>query len=361
MSTVFISYRRQTAPGEARALFNDLVSRLGKSSVFMDVDSIALGRDFRRVLRKTLESCDLMLVVIDKNWVEAKDEEGRTRLKSPDDFVRMEIETALKRDIVVTPILVEGAQMPTTEQLPREIEDLAYRNAFELTHNRWESDVQEMVRRLGLVSSEQALEIETDHPPTAPPRDPTPPAGGDPSTQRRVLVLVTALIMVIITASSGGLLLINGTPGTTEADLAAERGKRDVNSATVKQRVDDNASAKTQAEEADRRRAEVQTSPQPTGNIAQAAPIDCKEERTLRSLGTTQSTSITVVNRGEQPVRLYWLDFDGKRMLYATLTKNQAITQLTYLTHPWIVTDLKDECHAIYMPTPQKSEINVAI
>jgi hypothetical protein len=156
VSTVFISYRRQTAPGEARALFNDLASRLGKSSVFMDVDSIALGRDFRSVLRKTLESCDLMLVVIDKNWVEAKDEEGKTRLKNPNDFVRMEVEAALKRDIAVTPILVEGARMPTAEELPREIEDLAYRNAFELTHNRWESDVQELVRRLDLVPPERA-------------------------------------------------------------------------------------------------------------------------------------------------------------------------------------------------------------
>jgi hypothetical protein len=141
MSTVFISYRRQTASGDARALFNDLVSRLGKTSVFMDVDSIALGRDFRSELQKTLESCGVMLVVIDRNWVEAKDEEGKNRLDNPNDFVRMEVEAALKRDIVVTPILVEGAHMPAAAQLPTEIENLAYRNAFELAHNRWESDV----------------------------------------------------------------------------------------------------------------------------------------------------------------------------------------------------------------------------
>src|ERR1700687_2591341 len=123
MSIVFISYRRETAPAEARALFNELVVRLGRSSVFMDVDSIALGRDFRSVLRKTLESCDLMLVVIDKNWADAKDEEGRTRLKNPNDFVRMEVEAGLKRDIAVTPVLVRGAHMPTAEQLPAEIAD----------------------------------------------------------------------------------------------------------------------------------------------------------------------------------------------------------------------------------------------
>jgi len=150
MSTVFISYRRENTAGEARALFNDLVARLGEDSVFMDVDSIALGRDFRSVLQETTAACDLMLVLIGRNWADAKDERGRVRLENPVDYVRLEIETALKRDIAVTPVLVQGAHMPTPEDLPAEIRDLAYRNGFELSHNRWESDVGEMVRRFDL-------------------------------------------------------------------------------------------------------------------------------------------------------------------------------------------------------------------
>jgi len=150
MSTVFISYRRENTAGEARALYNDLVARLGEDSVFMDVDSIALGRDFRSVLQETTASCDLMLVLIGRNWTDAKDEEGRVRLENPADYVRLEIEAALKRDIAVTPVLVQGAHMPAPEDLPAEIRDLAYRNGFELSHNRWESDVGEMVRRFDL-------------------------------------------------------------------------------------------------------------------------------------------------------------------------------------------------------------------
>jgi len=150
MSTVFISYRRENTAGEARALFNDLVARLGEDSVFMDVDSIALGRDFRSVLQETTASCDLMLVLIGRNWADAKDEVGRVRLENPADYVRLEIEAALKRDIAVTPVLVQGAHMPGPEDLPAEIRDLAYRNGFELSHNRWESDVGEMARRLDL-------------------------------------------------------------------------------------------------------------------------------------------------------------------------------------------------------------------
>ena len=155
MSSVFISYRRETAAGEARALFNDLVARLGQNAVFMDVDSISLGRDFRNELQKTLAACDLVLVIIDKDWAAVKDEKGQIRLENAGDFVRMEIETALKRDIAVTPVLVKGARMPSPEELPAAIKDLAYRNGFELSHSRWESDVREMIRRLNLNVPEQ--------------------------------------------------------------------------------------------------------------------------------------------------------------------------------------------------------------
>jgi hypothetical protein len=168
MSTVFISYRRQTAAGEARALFSDLVARLGQSAVFMDVDSISLGRDFRSELQKTLAICDIMLVLIDKDWAAAKDERGRIRLKTAGDYVRMEIEAALKRDIAITPVLIKGAQVPAAEELPVEIRDLAYRNGFELSHSRWESDVREMIRRLGLDVPEQGGQVETDRQPIAP-------------------------------------------------------------------------------------------------------------------------------------------------------------------------------------------------
>ena len=152
MGSVFISYRREDSEGQARALFQDLVARLGRDSVFMDVDSIGLGRDFRAVLQERLATCDVMLALIGRDWVDGKDKSGRRRLDIPGDFVRMEITAALKRNIPVTPLLLHGAQMPTVEQLPEDLSDLAYRNGFELSHNRWESDVQELVKRLGLVA-----------------------------------------------------------------------------------------------------------------------------------------------------------------------------------------------------------------
>jgi hypothetical protein len=142
----------------------------------MDVDSIALGRDFRGALQKTLESCDLMLVLIGRDWADVKDEEGRPRLHNPGDFVRLEIEAALKRDIVVTPILVQGAHMPAPEQLPADIRDLVYRNGFELTHNRWESDFAEMTRRLNLDIDKEGGRVEQPASTTAAPNASIAPA-----------------------------------------------------------------------------------------------------------------------------------------------------------------------------------------
>jgi hypothetical protein len=156
VGSVFISYRREDSEGQARALFQDLVARLGRESVFMDVDSIGLGRDFRQVLQERLATCDVMLALIGRDWVEGKDKSGRRRLDVPGDFVRLEIAAALKRNIPVTPLLLHGAQMPSAEQLPEDLSDLAYRNGFELSHNRWESDVQELVKRLGLVTRNDA-------------------------------------------------------------------------------------------------------------------------------------------------------------------------------------------------------------
>ncbi len=116
----------------------------------MDVDSISLGRDFRQILQERLGSCDLMLALIGPSWMDAKDAAGNRRLENPTDLVRQEIAAALKRNIPVIPVLLQGVQMPTPERLPEDLKDLAYRNGFELGHSTWESDVKEMIKRLGL-------------------------------------------------------------------------------------------------------------------------------------------------------------------------------------------------------------------
>ena len=148
MRAIFISYRREDTEGHAGRLFRDLCERFGKDVVFMDVAGIEPGRDFRRVIDQQVASCGVLLAIIGKDWLTVADEKGQRRLDDPIDFVRIETATALKRDIPVVPILVHGARMPRPEQLPEDLKELAYRNSVELTHARWESDVQVLIKAL---------------------------------------------------------------------------------------------------------------------------------------------------------------------------------------------------------------------
>ncbi len=84
----------------------------------MDVDGIALGRDFRTVIEETLGQCGVMLAVIGKTWLQNTDAKGNRRIDQPGDFVRLEIGTALKRNIPVIPVCVQGAGVPTPDDLP---------------------------------------------------------------------------------------------------------------------------------------------------------------------------------------------------------------------------------------------------
>jgi TonB family protein len=148
---IFVSYRRSDSQGEAGRLFDDLVKQFGEDTVFMDVAAIEAGRDFRKAIEEGVTKCGVLLVVIGLEWLDAKDERGARRLNDSSDFVRIETASALKRDIPVIPVLVRGAKMPSAEQLPDELKELAYRNCIELTHARWRSDMQllkEALRRL---------------------------------------------------------------------------------------------------------------------------------------------------------------------------------------------------------------------
>jgi PASTA domain/TIR domain len=146
--SIFISYRRNDTEGEAGRLFDDLISEFGENSVFMDVAAIEAGRDFRKVIDESVSTCGVLLAIIGKGWIDAKDESGNRRLDDPMDFVRLETASALRRDIPVIPVLVRGSKMPRPEDLPDDLRDLAYRNCVELTHARWGSDLQLLMEAL---------------------------------------------------------------------------------------------------------------------------------------------------------------------------------------------------------------------
>jgi hypothetical protein len=138
---IFISYRRDDSEGEAGRLYDDLVRAYGDTSVFMDVAGIDPGVDFRQAIDKNVSGCGVLLAVIGPTWATIAGHDGTRRLDNPEDYVRLEISSALKRGIPVIPVLVHDARMPALDQLPEDLKDLRYRNSVELTHARWNSDV----------------------------------------------------------------------------------------------------------------------------------------------------------------------------------------------------------------------------
>jgi TIR domain len=144
---VFISYRRQDTLDIAGRIFDNLCATLGEEACFKDVNSIGLGLDFRQQLTDALEKCSTMLVVIGRTWAQSVDEHGRNRLENPQDFVRLEIASALARNITVVPLLVSGATLPLPSGLPEEVRPLIYRQAFEVRSDpHFRSDMKLLVQ-----------------------------------------------------------------------------------------------------------------------------------------------------------------------------------------------------------------------
>ena len=142
---VFISYRRQDTQHLAGRLYDRLRDHFGRERVFMDVDSIEPGLDFGEAIDKAVRSSGVMLVLIGENWLTSTDRQGRRRLDNPDDYVRLELEATLNRQVRVIPVLVEGAAMPTSQELPASLASFSRRNALEMTHTRFDDDAKRLI------------------------------------------------------------------------------------------------------------------------------------------------------------------------------------------------------------------------
>jgi hypothetical protein len=149
MSKIFISYRRMDSADITGRIFDHLRLHFAREDLFKDVDSIPLGVDFRKSISDAVQSCDVVLAVIGRNWLYSKDKQENLRLSNPDDFVRIELEASLERDIPVIPVLVSGADMPEMEELPISLQPLVYRNAILLRSDPdFSVDIQRLIKSL---------------------------------------------------------------------------------------------------------------------------------------------------------------------------------------------------------------------
>ncbi|MCC7451284.1 MAG: toll/interleukin-1 receptor domain-containing protein [Anaerolineae bacterium] len=144
---VFISYRRADSTVIARRIHDRLAEHFGAETIQMDSHDIPLGVDFKKQLQRFVQWCDVLLVIIGPLWLNIVDSNGKRRLDNPADFVRLEIEGALKRgrNIYVIPVAVEGATLPSPDQLPPSLAGMAYRNGITLHADHFEADMAKLI------------------------------------------------------------------------------------------------------------------------------------------------------------------------------------------------------------------------
>jgi hypothetical protein len=145
---VFFCYRREESGFATRAIHDRVVQRLERENVFLDVDNIELGVDWFEFLSERVGACDALVAVVGRDWLSCRDSDNRRRIDDPDDFVRIEIEAALKRGVHVIPVLVDGASMPNVRDLPESLKGFARRQNIEISHIRFNVDVDRLTRAL---------------------------------------------------------------------------------------------------------------------------------------------------------------------------------------------------------------------
>jgi flagellar biosynthesis GTPase FlhF len=148
---IFLSYRQKDSAGQAGRVTDRLHKDFGEGCSFLDVDSIPLGANFVKHLTDEVATCEVLLAVIGPLWLDIRDDHNRRRLDDPSDFVRIEISAALQRDIPVIPVLVEGALVPKSDDLPEDIRELAFRIGINVRHSSFHADMDRLVSSLKLV------------------------------------------------------------------------------------------------------------------------------------------------------------------------------------------------------------------
>ena len=188
---VFICYRREDTAAHAGRLYDAMVNRFGERNVFMDVD-MAPGVDFVERITEVVSACQVLIVVMGPSWATVEGEDGIARIADPDDFVRLEVETALRRpEVTPIPVLVSEARMPKREALPPELQSLTRRNALEMSNSRWGYDVDRLNETLDELLTDLTRpreNVATPQPPLEPatlvPPPPVPP-GPEPRSPAR--------------------------------------------------------------------------------------------------------------------------------------------------------------------------------
>ncbi len=198
MPVIFLSYRRADTGGYAGRLAESLERRFGRGSVFQDVEAIAPGSDFAQAIAAAIARCQVVLVLLGDTWLTERDAHGRPRLEDPQDFVRLEVASALQAGTPVLPVLVEGGRMPAANELPSDLRHLARLQALELSDTRWEYDVERLANAVRRITG----------------------SGPAPGRRRRLLFAGAGIVAAVAAAVAGYIVLTRPASLAGRWDLA---------------------------------------------------------------------------------------------------------------------------------------------
>src|SRR5262245_43128602 len=151
MHRIIISYRRADSGVIAGRIRDRLAQHYGDDAIFMDIDSIPFGMDFRKNIADALSQNEILFAVIGPDWL-GKTEAGRRRIDDEADPVRIEVETALQQGMPILPVLVGGAAMPTPEELPDNLKELSFQNAAEVDSGRdFHAHMERVIRSMDVI------------------------------------------------------------------------------------------------------------------------------------------------------------------------------------------------------------------
>lgn len=170
MPKIIVSYRRSDSSATAGRIYDRLLTYFGEGSVFMDIDAIPFGTDFRTHIRSELLLSDILLAVIGPHWL-GQGTDGTNRIDDEADPVRVEVETALRHGITIVPVLIDGTTMPAAGQLPEPLKDLAFLNAAPVDMGRdFRSHMDRLAKSLDGILAQKRSQTEG----LASPRRPAP-------------------------------------------------------------------------------------------------------------------------------------------------------------------------------------------
>lgn len=208
---VFISYRRSDSASIAGRIFDRLAAYFGRDALFKDVDDIPIGVNFEQVIASVIDASSVLLVLVGPTWATVATERGR-RLDDPTDFVRLEIEAALRRGIPTIPVLVEGATMPDVATLPPSLRPLFAHGATLVRNDPWfDGDMSQLANTLVQwlpLRSAGAVPAGPENPATGPVMPPDEAAAARKPSRRRTwlatpLGLAAVAILIVAVALLG--------------------------------------------------------------------------------------------------------------------------------------------------------------